>query len=132
MTGLILALTVATQGASPAAEFEQRLKAATGPLSLHALSAWCRKNKLQAEDKRVREVIAKVAPPRKPAADGAGRGSPWRDLRHGRQGPRGARSRRPAPVAEGRPRLGLAPVEFFLDVRHRVLLVIAHGFAPCF
>ncbi len=73
MTGLILALSVVAQGASPAAEFEQRLKAATGPLSLHALSAWCRKNKLQAEDKRVREVIAKVVPPQRPARDAAKR-----------------------------------------------------------
>jgi len=73
MTGLILALTIAAQGASPAEEFEQRLKAATGPMGLRELSAWCKDNKLKAEEKRVREVISKIALPRKRARDWAKR-----------------------------------------------------------
>jgi len=73
MTGLILALAVAAQGASPAEEFEQRLKAATGPMGLRELTEWCKEHKLKAEEERVREVISKIALPRKRARDAAKR-----------------------------------------------------------
>jgi len=56
-----------------AAGFDERLKRATGPAQLKQLESWCGKNKLDDEKKRVRDLLAKAAPPAKPAADAAQR-----------------------------------------------------------
>jgi hypothetical protein len=73
LAALLLAAQAAAGSTQAASEFEDRLKRATGPSQLRALETWCGKNRLAAEKKRVQEILAKAAPPARPAADHAQR-----------------------------------------------------------
>lgn len=57
------------QATEAAARFEDLLKAATGPAQLRELEKYCAKNKLDAERKRVHDILGKAPPPAKPPAD---------------------------------------------------------------
>jgi hypothetical protein len=72
MGHLAFLLTLLLQATQSTADFEDRLKRATGPAQLKQLETWCSKNKLDAEKKRVQEILAK-APLVKPAADAGAR-----------------------------------------------------------
>jgi hypothetical protein len=53
--------------------FDQRLRLATGPAQLRELDAWCAKNRNEEGRKKVRELLARITPPAKPAGDARAR-----------------------------------------------------------
>jgi GTP pyrophosphokinase len=69
---MVFILSLLLQVTPSTADFEDRLKRATGPAQLKQLEAWCTKNKREAEKKRVQDLLAKALAVRT-AADAAQR-----------------------------------------------------------
>ena len=50
-------------------EFPDRLAAATGPAQLKALAKWCKENRLESEEQKVKAILDKIKLPARLAGD---------------------------------------------------------------
>src|SRR5688572_29102150 len=73
VTSIVVLLSLFLQAGGKteaAASFDDRLKRATGPAQLKQLEAWCTKNKMAEEKKKVQDILSKATPPARPPGDG--------------------------------------------------------------
>lgn len=103
------------QATQAAPDFDGRLKRATGPAQLKQLEAWCKKNKLAEEAKRVQEILSRAAAA-KPAADASQREAARVSGDHARDAVSGFRDGRARAVAE--------------EVRRVIVWMKAEKYAP--